>query len=199
MSDQLHFPEPHVAIQPSVLKLHCDELQEIINGLPKYGTIMYDALTHYWYIELPVEWKEVQDNIVSVVKEKFSDSPWYMESEQLCMHWDDMVNAVHPQNADTAVIDCVPPPSVVGMFHSDFRVIFKNRFRCSVFMTGSMTVVHFIDIVECTRPICAQCCRSSISCIDQVHTLRWQQRTFLILIYLIAFKLVIASTLNSMV
>ena len=119
MSDQLHFHQLPAAIQPSVLELFCDELHEIINGLPKYGTIKYDASTRYWYIELPVEWEEVQDDIVSVIKETFSESTWYMESEQLCMCWNDLVNAVHPQNTATPLIDCVPPPSVVGMFHSE--------------------------------------------------------------------------------
>ena len=78
---------------------------------------MYDAATRYWYIELPAEWAKAQDNIVSVTKGKFSDTPWYMESEQLCLCWNDMVNAVHPRNTARAVIGCVSPPSVVGRFY----------------------------------------------------------------------------------
>ena len=104
-------------MQPSILELHCDELQGIINGLPKYGTIKYDAVTRYWYIELPAEWAEAQNKIVSVIKETFSASLWYIKSERLCLSWYDMVHAVRPWNAAPAVIDCVPPPSVVGMFY----------------------------------------------------------------------------------
>ena len=117
MSDHLHFHALPEATQPSILELPCDELKEIIDGLPKYGTIMYGAETRYWYIELPAEWSKVQDDIISVIKETFRDSPWYIESKQLCMCWNDMVNAVYPRKAPPAVIECVPPPSIVGMFH----------------------------------------------------------------------------------
>ena len=115
-SNHLHFPSLPEAREPSMLELHCQELKDIICRLPTYGTVQYDIATRYWYIKLPNEWQNVRDDIVSFIKETYSNSPWYTESEQLCSCWNDMVNAVHPQNTASAVINCVPPPSVVGMF-----------------------------------------------------------------------------------
>ena len=99
-----------------MLELNCQELKDIICRLPTFGTVKYDKATRYWYIELPNEWQNVRNDIVSLIKETYSNSPWYTESEQLCSGWNDMVNTVHPQNTASAIINCVPPPSVVGMF-----------------------------------------------------------------------------------
>jgi len=87
--------------------------------LPSHGTIHYDALTRYWYIKLPPEWQRTQKKIVSVVHNSYRESPWYTESEQLCIVWNEMINTVLA-TADQSmsrppVIRCVSPPSVVGL------------------------------------------------------------------------------------
>ena len=78
---------------------------------------MYEAATRYWYIKLPAEWQRARDDIVSIVRDEYSDSAWYTESEQLCLYWNDQINTVHPHNKSPPVVRCVPPPSVVGVYH----------------------------------------------------------------------------------
>eukprot|EP01084_Bolivina_argentea_P291446 500910_1 len=121
------------------------KLGKLIETLPFFGTIKYEAPNKFWSIQMGEEWQAIREEFSKLTDELYSNEEWYKKGIERGNKWAKVLNE------ENAEIITIPPTSLSGAHITLGRVDINSNECPKCFIEGKH-IEFEIDKLVCHPP-----------------------------------------------